>query len=123
MKLLSVSLGVIFIAILSILVFSISTFADELDKPYSPTRKEWLEISIFKVIKDRTDSWRTRIGFLVWVVEKENTVFVTLTSANWEEPLNKAAKDKYVEIVKTDIERFLKKYDWSRGLRVFVQFV
>src|SRR4030042_2501073 len=108
------------VAIFIIFHFSASTFAGDLDKPYSPTRKEWLEISIFKVIKDRTDSWRTRIGFIVWVVEKENTAFVTLTSANWEEPLPKAAEDQYVQIVKSDIEAFLKNYDWSKGLRVFV---
>ena len=122
MKSLLDKLGVILITISFILLFSLSTYAGDLDKPYSPTRKEWLEISIFKVIKDRTDPWRTRIGILVWVVEKENTVFITLTSANGEEPLTKEAENIYVETVKSDVESFLKGYGWSKNLKVFMQF-
>jgi hypothetical protein len=122
MKSLSVRLGVIAAAIFFILLFSMSTFAGNLDKPYSSTRKEWLEISIFKVIKDRTDPWRERIGFLVWVREEENTVFITLTSANGQEPLTKETENKYLNIVKGDVEEFIRNYSWSKSLKVFVQF-
>jgi hypothetical protein len=52
----------------------------------------------------------------------ENTVFITLGSANGQEPITKEAEDKYVEIVKSDIEAYLKNYDWSKNLKVFVQF-
>jgi len=120
MKSLLVKLGVILVAIF--IIFSASTYAENLDKPYSPTRKEWLEMSIFKLIKIRTDPWQQRIGFLVWVVEKQNTVFITLTSANRLEELIKEKEDTYVEIVKRDVESFLKEYEWSKNLKVFVQF-
>ena len=122
MKSLSVRLGVILITISFILIFSLSTYGGDLDKPYSPTRKEWLEMSIFKLIKIRTDPWKQRIGFSVWVVEKENTVFLTLTSANGQEELTKEQEDTYVKIVKGDVESFLKEYEWSKNLKVFVQF-
>ena len=122
MKSLSVKLEVVLITISFVLIFSLSTYAGNLDKPYSPTRKEWLEISVFQLIKIRTDPWKQRIGFLVWVVEKENTVFLTLTSANGEEPLTKEKENTYVETVKKDVESFLKEYEWSKNLKVFVQF-
>lgn len=121
MKSLLGKLGVILVAIF--IIFSASTtYAGNLDKPYSPTRKEWLEMSLFKLIKIRTDPWQQRIGFLVWVVEKENTVFITLTSTNRQEELIKEKEDTYVEIVKRDVESFLKEYEWSKNLKVFVQF-
>jgi hypothetical protein len=58
----------------------------------------------------------------VWVVEKENMVFITLTSANRQEELTKEKEDTYVEIVKRDVESFLKEYEWYKNLKVFVQF-
>jgi len=122
MKSLLGKLGIILVGIFIVFHFSASTYADNFDKPYSPTRKDWLEISIFKLIKIRTDPWRQRIGFLVWVMEKENTVFITLTSANGEEPLTKEKENTYVETVKKDVESFLKEYEWSKNLKVFVQF-
>lgn len=123
MKSYSNKYGVVLIAISFIFLFSLATYADDLDKPYSPTRKEWLEISMFKLIKIRTDSWQQRIGFLVWVVEKENTVFITLTSASRQMPLEKEQEKYFVEIVKSDIEYFLKKYEWSKNLKVHIQFI
>ena len=61
--------------------------------------------------------------FALWVVEKENTVFITLTSANGEEPLTKEKENTYVEVVKSDVESFLREYEWSKNLKVFVQFI
>jgi len=123
LKSISSKLGVVLIAISFIFLFSLATHAGDLDKPYSPTRKEWLEISIFKLIKIRTDSWQQRIGFLVWVVEKENTVFITLTPGSRQMPLEKEKEKFYVKIVKSDIESFLKQYEWSKNLKVHVQFI
>ena len=109
-------------AVLFIFLFTLPSYPADLDKPYSPTRKEQLEISIFWTIKIRTDVWRQRIGFLVWVREKENTIFITLTSANGEEPLRKKSEQIYVEIIKNDVEALLREYEWAKNLKVFVQF-
>ena len=103
--------------------FSLTAYPADLDKPYSPTRKEWLEISIFKTIRDRTDIWKQRISSIVWVKEEYNTVYITLTSANGQEPLSKESRDAYVEVVKETVESFLEKYEWSKNLKVFVQFI
>ena len=97
--------------------------AGELDKPYSPTRKEWLEISIFNNIKIRTDSWNRRISSLVWVKEKENTIFITLTLANGEDELSEQARSEYVSRIKNDVMGFIERYDWAKDLKVYVQFM
>lgn len=109
--------------VLSLFLYAttISIYAGELDKPYSPSRKEWLEVSIFKVIKDRTDAWKQRISSIVWV--KDNAVFVTITSSNAEESLDQKAKNLYIDKIKADVQNYLKKYDWAKDLKVFVQFI
>jgi hypothetical protein len=106
-----------------IFVASLPVYSGELDKPYSPTRKEWLEVSIFKLIKDRTDAWKQRVSSVVWVKEKENTIFITITSANDQEEIKTYAQKEYVDVIKKDVENFIKKYDWSKKLKVHVQFV
>ena len=116
------SLLKIFAVVSLVLVLSFSAIAEGLNESYSPTRKEWLEISIFKVIKDRTDPWKQRIGFMVLVVEKQNTVFVTLTQSNGQEEINEESKKVYIETIKSDIEQVLKRYEWSKNLKIFVQF-
>jgi hypothetical protein len=108
--------------ILIILFISLPSYSGELDKPYSPTRKEWLEISIFKAIKDRTDPWKQHISSVVWLKEEENTIFITLTSANQQEEMKAKAQKEYVEIIQNDVESFIKKYDWAKKLKVHVQF-
>lgn len=98
-------------------------YSGELDMPYSPTKKEWLEISISKVIKDRTDAWKQRVSSIVWAKEEEKTIFITLTSANGQEELKLEAQNTYIDIIKKDVENFIKKYDWAKILKVYVQFM
>lgn len=95
----------------------------ELDKPYSPTRKEWLEISIYKTIKVRTDPWKQRISSLVWVIEADNTIYITLTSANGQDEIEKKTQNEYVDTIKKDIETLIKEYEWASKLKVYVQYV
>lgn len=97
--------------------------AGELDKPYNPSRKEWLEVSIFKIIKDRTDVWKQRIGLTVWVKEEEGTIFITISSANGEEPMKNEAIQEYIKYIKSDVSEFIKKYEWSSKLKVYVQYI
>ena len=111
------------IFLIFLFLLPVQSYSGELDKPYSPTRKEWLQSSIFQHIKTRTDPWKQRISSIVWIKEKENTVFITLTSANGQEPLPKESTQNYVEIIKKDVETLLKEHDWSKELQVFVQFI
>lgn len=97
-------------------------YSGELDKAYSPTRKEWLEMTIFKTIKVRTDPWKQRISSIVWVKEEENAIYITLTSANGQDEIEKKAQNDYIETIKKDIETVIKEYDWARKLKVHVLY-
>lgn len=108
---------------LAIFLTSLPVYSGELDKPYSPTKKEWLEMSIFKAIKVRTDPWKQRISSIIWVKESENTIFITLTSANGQDEIKKKSQDGYVGTIKKDIESLIKKYNWASKLKVHVQFM
>ncbi len=104
-------------------LFALPLGAGELDKPYSPSRKEWLELSLFKVIKDRTDLWKTRIGFVVWVKEEEGKIFITVSSANGEKPPGEEAIRGYLKVIRADVVDFIREYEWSRDLEVHVQYL
>jgi hypothetical protein len=112
-------IGIVFLLTTSIVT---PLMAGDLDKPYNPSRKEWLELSIFKLIKDRTDVWKLRIGSTIWVKEAEKTIFVTISAANGEGAPTKNVISNYMEIIRKDIEQFIKAYEWSKDLKVIVQF-
>ena len=111
------------IILIAFLITCIPVYSGELDKPYSPTRKEWLEISIFKLIKTKTDVWQRRIGFMIGVNEEANTIYITLSSANDQDPQSDESKQRYVKTIKKTIELLLQDYEWSKNLKVFVQFI
>jgi hypothetical protein len=118
MKLVAV-IGIVFLFTTSIVT---PLMAGDLDKPYNPSRKEWLELSIFKLIKDRTDFWKLRIGSTTWVKESEDTIFVTISAANGEGvPTEKIISD-YIAVIRKDIEELIKAYEWSKDLKIIVQF-
>jgi hypothetical protein len=97
------------IALVLLFLFSsiVPGYTGDLDKPYSPTRKEWVEISTFRAVKNATDAWQHRISSVIWVKEKESTIFITLTSANGQAKLSQKAIDKYVSMVKNAIETLI----------------
>jgi hypothetical protein len=118
MKLVAV-IGIVFLFTTSIVT---PLMAGDLDKPYNPSRKEWLELSIFKLIKDRTDFWKLRIGSTIWVKESEDTIFVTISAANGEGvPTEKIISD-YIAVIRKNIEELIKAYEWSKDLKIIVQF-
>jgi hypothetical protein len=94
----------------------------ELDKPYNPSRKEWLELSLFKLIKERSDHWRHRVYFILWVKEKDGGIWITIAEANGEELISDKHRKYYVEMIKIAVEEFIKRYEWANHLSVFVQF-
>jgi len=112
-----------FITLAILILTSLPAYSGELDKAYSPTRKEWLELSLTKTIKDRTDVWKQRIGSVIWVKEEENTIFITLSSANGQEELKVEAQKNYLDTIKKDVENFKNKYSWAKKLKVRVQFI
>jgi hypothetical protein len=112
--------GVIPISICFVLIVAAFSYAGDLDKPYSPTRAEWLHLSIFKLIKLQTDGWQYRIAFKITISEEKNTVDIALSSPIDQGVLSQVAETWYVNTVKKSVEALLKEYDWSKNLKVYV---
>jgi len=99
---------------------STHVYAGDLDKPYSPTRAEWLHLSIFKLIKLQTDAWEQQIAFEITISEEYNTVDIALSSSIGQGGLSQVAETWYVKTVKGSVEALLKEYDWAKNLKVYV---
>jgi hypothetical protein len=113
---------VILIAVL--LSIPLSVYSGELDKPYTPTRQEWLELSITKIIKDRTDVWELRISSMVWAreVDKGEAIYITMSASNGQDEPKTRVKQNYIDIIEQDVEIFLERYQWAKDFEVYVQF-
>jgi len=111
------------IGILLVIISGLATplISGELDKPYNPSRREWLELTLFKLIKDKTDLWNTRVGFTLWVIEKDGEILITISEANGQEPFNDSARANYVKDIKSAVESFIQKFEWAKNLDVIVQ--
>lgn len=111
------------IAVSILFLTSFASYSADLNKPYNPTKKEWLEISIFKAIKTQTDPWKRRISFITWVKEEENTVYITLSQANGQGAIEQYTINRYLEFVEKNVENVLQKYDWSKDMKINIQFI
>ncbi len=102
----------------------ITVYSGVLDKPYTPTRQEWLELSITKIIKDRTDVWERRISSMVWAREDDEgkAIYITISSSNGQDEPSSRVKQDYIDIVEGDVEGFIKRYQWAKDFEVSVQF-
>jgi hypothetical protein len=102
----------------------LTVYSGVLDKPYTPTRQEWLELSITKIIKDRTDVWKLRISSMVWAREDDEgkAIYITISSSNGQDEPSSRVKQDYIDIVEGDVEGFIKRYQWAKDFEVSVQF-
>jgi hypothetical protein len=90
---------------------------------YTPTRKEWLELSLFKKIIEVTDLWEKRIGVQVVVFPKEETIAIVLTASNGQEQLSQTVCVNYKEIIRMIVDEHIKQYDWEKGTKVEINCV
>ena len=72
------------IAFIFLLASSIASplMAGDLDEPYNPSRKEWLELSIFKAIKTTTDMWIVKIA-ITGINEYNPLCIISFSSINF----------------------------------------
>ena len=95
----------------------------DLDAPYTPTRAEWLRVSLAETIKISTDSWALRVRVMVTIVNKNQQVLITLKPADGEKKPTKEQRDAAVASVTEIVKRTLGSYAWSKDLEVRVSFV
>ncbi len=111
--------------VVALLFVPLAVYSGELDKPYTPTRKEWLELSIFKSIKVSTDAWRLRIKSSISAREEDGevTINITMTASNGQDEPRPEVKQDYIDFIEQVVEGFLERYQWAKDFKVFVQFI
>jgi hypothetical protein len=110
-------------AVAAALLLPSFTLATTLDSPYTPSKSEWLRLSLLVALYERASVWRRRVGFLVAVNGKEKTVIVTVGLANGEPEPAQTAVANYEADVKAICASVLERHDWARGLTLSVKFV
>jgi len=88
-----------------------------------PTREEWLEVYITHRIKQWTDPWEQRTAVTVWIRPEEQTIAITMTSANGQEKLTQSQQNAYILDVEKIVKTVLEKYDWAQKYKLIVQFL
>lgn len=96
--------------------------AGDLYADYTPTRWEWLEVSLTQAIVPWVGIWSHRVSVLVVVNPRSGEVFITLTSANGSPSLSDKAQAEYLKTARTRAEAVLARYDWASGVKLIVQF-
>jgi hypothetical protein len=96
--------------------------AADLGQPYTPTRAEWLQVAIAESTRPWLATWQQRSSVLVVVNIAQNSANVVVTLANGEKGFTETQKVEVLAIVRMRAEAVLKLYDWSRDVKLNVQF-
>ncbi len=100
-----------------------SANASNLTADYSPSRGEWLKLALTVAIYDQATMWRERVSVHVLVNPKDNTVSIAVTLANGAPEPNAAAKENYVQSVRSIARAVLDRYTWAKDVKLMVHFV
>lgn len=110
------------ILVLAALVLAVSAAsAADWGAQYSPTRKEWLELSLSKRITEVTDLWEKRIGVGVVVFPKEETIAIVLAASNGQEDFSSTVCANYAGIVRKIADDHIKQYGWAKGVKIEIR--
>ena len=115
-------LSTIFIA-LALCGAATPALAIDLSAPYSPTRSEWLQSTLYRQVTQVTDSWRRRVGVSVIVIQKDQQLVVTITSANGQAEPTQQERASYVNIVESISKSVVANFDWAKEIKIVVQFI
>jgi hypothetical protein len=97
--------------------------AGELDQPYQPTRAEWLKVAISEAVRESIGSWGLRVNVTVAVFKDVGEVAIVVTEANGQRSPNERVKAGYVKTVRLAAQSVMQRYEWSRNLKLSVEFV
>lgn len=88
---------------------------------YSPTRKEWLELSLSKRIADATNLWERRVSVVVVVFPKEESIAIVLATSNGQENLSSTVCTNYTSIIGKIADDHIKQYGWAKGAKIEIR--
>lgn len=111
------------IVVAAFVLASSAASATDWSAQYSPTRKEWLELSLFKRITEVTDLWEKRIGVGVVVFPKEETIAIVLTTSNGQGNFSPTVCSNYTGIIRMIADDHIKQYGWAKGAKVEIRCV
>ncbi|WOB06960.1 hypothetical protein [Piscinibacter gummiphilus] len=97
--------------------------AADLNATYSPTRGEWLRVTLLSSIQEQSNLWRERVAVVVLIDAKENTASVSITLANGQPEPSPALKERYVQAVRAIAAGILERHSWAKDVKLLVQFV
>jgi len=112
----------IIMLLISCVLLTGDLYAGDLDKPYTPTRREWLVESISSELNYRTGFWAKRYAFTILIHDDEDLVSIGFTVANSEESLNNEQQAYLIQLVKGIVRGVLDQYEWAKEMKVFVTF-
>ena len=96
--------------------------AADLGAAYAPTRAEWLQVELSRVLSSWTGTWDRRLTASVAVFTGDGAIVVTLAAANGQTQPRAEVQARYIEAVKEMTQGVLKRYDWAKDLKLTVQF-
>jgi hypothetical protein len=91
------------------------------EEPYTPTRKEWIELSLIRKITNVTELWNKRVAVNVVLFTKENTLAIVLASPNGQQGITPTICNRYSDIVRIIAETHIKENEWASGIKIDIR--
>lgn len=92
---------------------------NELDKPYAPTRKDWLELSVPLFLQAEVSAWSQKPDYSVVINDAAHTIEVSLRCSKPTVGCRFYMQESS-EALKAHLEGYLRRYDWAKNLKVAV---
>jgi hypothetical protein len=105
-------------------LFIANLAAQNLDLPYQPTRRQWLELETYMAIRETTDVWRNQIAIVLRLVDADDSTMmdIVLTSPNGQPGLSRDIQDDYIRTVTSITQAVLNRYEWAMDIEIRVRY-
>lgn len=110
-------------ALCSLLFIGQGATASDLSQSYTPSRAEWIEMALHKVVSEAVSPWELRTSVFTKYFPGENTIFVSVRASKGENPPTEVEKSGYVSFIRFHVDPVVKKYPWAKDVKVLVEFL
>jgi hypothetical protein len=107
---------------LNVSLAAFPALAADLSAPYSPSRAEWLQVTLYDRITQTTDLWQRRVGVAVVVFPQEQQVSVVISNADGQPAPTEQERAFHVRHVEKLVKGLLSDHEWAKDLKVAVNF-
>ncbi len=115
-------LGALALAVLATTLATVSDSASAVDwqAHHTPSRKEWIEVSLAKEVSKVTGLWEKRVTVNVMVIEKTETIVIVLGFANGQIEVSPAVCADYIATTRRIAEQYVQQYPWAKQAKIDV---